>query len=58
MTISSHVLKKCTFSLSKNINSYDPDEFAEKIVSKILKKILHSNIITQFYQINYIFNVY
>lgn len=33
MSVSSNVLKKCTFSLSDNINSYDPIEFANNIVS-------------------------
>ncbi|XP_014214642.1 non-structural maintenance of chromosomes element 4 homolog A isoform X1 [Copidosoma floridanum] len=31
MTISSNVLKKCTYSLSKNISSYDPVEFADNM---------------------------
>lgn len=35
MTISSHVLRKCTLSLSKDINCYDPIEFADKIVSAL-----------------------
>lgn len=36
MTISSNVLQKCTLTLSKDINSYDQIEFADKIVSVLL----------------------
>ncbi|XP_014215873.1 non-structural maintenance of chromosomes element 4 homolog A-like [Copidosoma floridanum] len=37
MSVSSNVIKKCTFSLSTNINSYDPMEFADNIKSYLCR---------------------
>ena len=40
MTVSSRVLHKCSYSISKDISNYDPIEFADKIVSVLCYYII------------------